>query len=528
MAARFLGIRTAFCSTLPTLTLRPYQKECITRSIELFKKNLIRSQIVSLPVGSGKTVIISHLIQQIPQKHLLSSKVLILGHRRELLFQTKKQIISLFPSLTVSIEAAGVDRSNDHTFSDVIVASVHSLGRPGGKERLFSFDPSSFKAIIIDEAHHSAAPIYRRIIEYFEGLNKEILIWGCSSTITREDGKSLSSIYQHVTYHLPIPKLIEDGTLCRPVIKSFEQSTPPCPSTIAKGWMDNIFKTSTKKSTLIFALNIEQCHLIKKALLSLEGSPIAEKDIGILTSKTEKTERLRMLDLFSKGKLKIIINCAILTEGVDIPRTDSIILQRPSCGDNLFLQIIGRGLRKWGPDKKDCLILDYSSRKRSLLVPALLSTKHLEVPDDPGYGFRWIRIFKGDLFLLGNHVDDVSVFVIPTTKVSLVVYLRIVGNRMSRMFGFIGNNGTNGSGKVSHKEWIPFPALIREIYTYAIKRDILVEMKSLSFKKEDACLRRPTILSATLVQKDIILGNRNGTSKKTVKSLLSSSSSSSS
>lgn len=106
--------------------------------------------------------------------------------------------------------------------ADVIVASVPTLGRRDenseNNERLKRFNPEEFKCIIIDEAHHSAAPSYRRILEHFNALNPEshILVWGCSATLRRNDSFALGDLFQKVVYHVDMNQMIHKGWLCHP------------------------------------------------------------------------------------------------------------------------------------------------------------------------------------------------------------------------------------------------------------------------------------------------------------------------
>ena len=102
------------------------------------------------------------------------------------------------------------------------MASVPTLGRRDEKsgvcERLERFNPNDFKCIIIDEAHHSAAPSYRRILDHFKALSPEshILVWGCSATLRRNDNLALGDLFQKVVYHVDMNEMIEKGWLCRP------------------------------------------------------------------------------------------------------------------------------------------------------------------------------------------------------------------------------------------------------------------------------------------------------------------------
>lgn len=106
--------------------------------------------------------------------------------------------------------------------ADVIVASVPTLGRrdeiTGFCERLKRFDPNEFKCIIIDEAHHSVAPSYKRILDHFGAFSPDshLLVWGCSATLRRNDHLALGDLFQKVVYHVEMNHMIKKGWLCQP------------------------------------------------------------------------------------------------------------------------------------------------------------------------------------------------------------------------------------------------------------------------------------------------------------------------
>jgi len=133
----------------PVIQLRPYQQECIQACVDKLLKENVRRQAVSLPVGSGKTVIFSNLIQKIPPPQPDVTKVLVIAHRQELLHQAYRQISSHVADkgLVVEIDQGSkVAKGN----GDIIIGSVQTLGRPSTL-RLAKYNPDEFKAIIIDE-----------------------------------------------------------------------------------------------------------------------------------------------------------------------------------------------------------------------------------------------------------------------------------------------------------------------------------------------------------------------------------------
>ncbi|KAG1054722.1 hypothetical protein G6F43_003278 [Rhizopus delemar] len=150
----------------------------------------------------------SNLIPCIPCPTPKATKVLLLAHRQELLNQAYNQIKRYNPNLIVEIDQG--KRVADYDNADVIIASVPTLGRNNSK-RIENLDPTLFKAILIDEAHHAVADSYLNILNYFN--SPHLLVWGCSATVRRHDGLSLSDVFDKITFHIDFLDLIERGYL---------------------------------------------------------------------------------------------------------------------------------------------------------------------------------------------------------------------------------------------------------------------------------------------------------------------------
>jgi len=362
------------------IELRKYQTECIEKCISDFRINKVTRQLVSLPVGSGKTVIFANLINHIQPPTPQATKVLVLAHREELLEQARCQIFKFNNDLTVTIDQGC--RNALVATSDVIVASVATLGRKNSA-RLQNYDKKLFKCIIIDEAHHAVADSYARILTHFE--NSGIFVLGFSATVRRHDGLSLNGIFDKISYHKDLLEMINDKWLCnlrtiyvKTQIKlpSSEKAPDFSPKILAdivnidsrNALIVDLFEkyASSRKSVVVFAVNID--HVTALTAAFCDRGVVARA----LTSKS--TQRARIIDDFMKNEIQVLVNCAILTEGTDIPSIDCIIMARPTKSNVLYQQMIGRGLRLH-PNKIDCLFIDVvDACKRCTLVtiPTLL------------------------------------------------------------------------------------------------------------------------------------------------------------
>lgn len=354
-------------------TLRPYQQEALT-AISNARSNGILQQLVVLPTGAGKTVIFSHL----PQIASDSTPMLVLAHRTELLDQAKSKIEQSNPHLNVQIEQA--DRKAG--YADVVVASVATLGR-NNTPRIMAYPKDYFKSIIIDEAHHAAAPSYRRIIDYFD-CN---FVLGVTATPQRSDSVRLIDVFQEIVYYKTIQDLIEDGWLTRLVGYRINTNT----DLTSVGVNDGDFVQSQledavnnpernarivaayqelckERKTIIFAAGVQHA---RDLALSFRQQKIT---CEVVLGETPYEERVNILQNFKNGSIPVLINVGVLTEGFDEPSVKAIILARPTKSSLLYTQIVGRGTRI-DEGKDNCIIVDIADAtkgKKPIGLPTLL------------------------------------------------------------------------------------------------------------------------------------------------------------
>ena len=167
------------------LFLRPYQQEALEASKRKFDAGITR-QLITLPTGTGKTVLFANLLKH----HGIQKKLLVLVHRRELAEQAKEKLGQCNPEIRMRI---GLEMGQDEAWrrDHIVIAGVQTIGTQTGAGRLRFFNPSDFGAIVCDEAHHAIANTYRRVFEHF-GLHadgNQILLLGVTATPVRSDGR---------------------------------------------------------------------------------------------------------------------------------------------------------------------------------------------------------------------------------------------------------------------------------------------------------------------------------------------------
>jgi ATP-dependent helicase IRC3 len=363
----------------PQIQLRQYQRECLAAIFERYKAGA-RRQIVCLPTGTGKTVIFA----QFPSFFRMKRRMLVLAHRAELLQQARDKLLAANPALKVEIEQAGQSASES---SDVVVASVPTIGRRGSR-RLAGLDPDQFSIVVIDEAHHATAETYRRIVEHL-GLQRpetKKLLVGFTATPKRSDGIGLDAVFDEISFSRTIPEMMQGGYLAP--VAGYRVETNVDLSRVKTSMGDFVV------SQLSDAVNIESRNaLVVKAFRELVPDrrtlvfcvdvahaldlAAAFSHYGItaapVTGDTPPDERRGTLAAFSSGRLQVLTNCMVLTEGYDEPAVDGILLARPTKSALLYTQMIGRGTRPH-PGKTDVTVVDVvdnSSKHRLVTLPSL-------------------------------------------------------------------------------------------------------------------------------------------------------------
>ncbi len=355
------------------MKLRPYQQEALDSMLQA-ESNGISKQLVVLPTGAGKTV----LFAQLPIMRKDSLPMLVLAHRSELLIQAKDKIEIINKDLSVGIEQA----ENKAGYSDVVIASVPTLGRESSS-RIEQYPKDYFKTIVVDEAHHAAAPSYRRILDYF----KPDLLLGVTATPQRSDSVRLIDVFQEIVYYKSIQDLIKEGWLSPLVGYRVKTSTDISDVEIQNGEykqdqlieaIDNPSRNNSivtayndlanAKKTVVFAAGVDHAGNLGEAFRKNGSS------VRVIIGTTPEEERRQILSDFKSGAVTVLVNVGVLTEGFDEPSIEAIILAKPTRSSLLYTQIVGRGTRLF-EGKEHCMIIDIADTtrgKKPIGLPTLL------------------------------------------------------------------------------------------------------------------------------------------------------------
>jgi superfamily II DNA or RNA helicase len=349
------------------VTPRRYQTEAIEAILGKWREGVTR-QLLSLPTGTGKTVIFALLAQK------LDTFTLILAHREELLSQACEKIKVIMPEADVGIFQGS---NREGLESRICIASVQTAARHTRNLR-----QRGFNLLICDEAHHARAPSYEKVFRAtgFLENNPDKLLLGVTATPYRMDGRALGGVFEHIVFERSLVTMIREGYLsdirCISVgtdsnldnvsIRNGDFANNELELAIDTVWRNQVIVDAYKnycmgKKAVAFGVSVEHAQSIAREF-QLNGIPC-----GVMWGDMGNEERKEELARFASGEIKVLSNCMLLTEGFDAPDIDAILMSRPTKSKGLYTQCVGRGLRL-APGKKECLLLDFVdiSRKHDL------------------------------------------------------------------------------------------------------------------------------------------------------------------
>ena len=322
---------------------RDYQQACVDAIIDAMADSH-KGILCDLFTGAGKTVIFSLLARQ-----CFNSKVLILGHQRELVWQAADKIDR------VTGEAAQVEMAEWWAQDGrVTVACTPTIMR--GRHRRFL----GHRIIIVDEAHRQMSEAMLKILREFQDHGGHVI--GFTATPFRMDGKRLMDFYDHHAFSYGFPEGMEHGWCLRVKGKIVK-----CPYLDLKQVRVVGKEYSAADLELILGCSKalhQMCLTVKKyrqgpALAFLPGvntavelAKLASREYGIRaeficgdTNIQPEDERNRVMNLFRNGEIDLLTNCQVAAEGFDAPVAQTVFMFRPTRSRVMALQIWGRAMR---------------------------------------------------------------------------------------------------------------------------------------------------------------------------------------
>ena len=372
------------------------------------QKNSGAGGIVVLPTGGGKTYTAAHFLCSEPLSHgykvlwlahthhLLEQAFDSFAPRDESVWPEQGVEVGCVAEPKASLSLRVVSGTPGHFpvsevkgTEDVLIITLQTLARAWERREGLPGLSAFFKSagqklfVVFDEAHHAPAPGYRRLINDMRVHHRQMFLLGLTATPTYADVRKrgwLKKLFpQDILYEVSARKLMAEGILAKPIFERTKTDiTPTFSQRDFQKWVgtfgdlpedviDNLANNRERNTliaetyvngrakygkTIIFAERWSQCEFLSEQLKKrgVEAGAVyshVDATAGTATArnKHDKGENARVLENFKKGKLDVIINVRMLTEGTDVPSVNSVFLTRETTSQILLTQMVGRALR---------------------------------------------------------------------------------------------------------------------------------------------------------------------------------------
>jgi superfamily II DNA or RNA helicase len=331
--------------------LRQHQKDALA-SLEQMRADRRTIALLTHAQGAGKTVV------AVSDARQLGGRTLFVAHRRELVMQAYDSLREHWPEATTGLFMGDVRDCEEHN----IAASIQSIA-----ERLEDFPPTAFQYLVIDEAHHAAAPTYKRLLGYF----RPEFVLGLTATPDRADGQSILEIFRDCAHRLSLREAVERGELAP--IRAYRVLTnvdlsrirfnqvqynrrdleetviiPPRDRLIVDTYLTNV----PGRKAVAFCVNVRHGEDLAELF---RRSGVAARSVS---GRMPRVDREKHLAAFHNGDLRVLCACDILNEGWDCPDVEVLLMARPTLSKVIYMQQIGRGTRK-APGKECLVVIDF-------------------------------------------------------------------------------------------------------------------------------------------------------------------------
>ncbi|MFL0072481.1 DUF3427 domain-containing protein [Tenacibaculum maritimum] len=346
------------------------QVQALKNLAALREKNENKALIISA-TGTGKTYLAALDAEAFNPKRLL-----FIVHRFNIAKKALDTFSKVFKNKKLGLYSGGKKKLN----ADFIFSTIQTISK---QEHLANFDKDHFDYIIIDESHRSNADSYLRLIKHF----KPKFLLGMTATPERTDGNDIFSLFDHnIAYEIRLSKAMEENLLSEfhyygitdlkvnnedlDNTKDFNLLTSDerISSIIEKA---NLYGTSNGITRgLVFCSSKEESNLFAEKFTKKGYKSIS---LSGTSSEEDRLEAIRLLESNDiNEKIDYIFTVDIFNEGIDIPKVNQILMIRPTNSAIVFVQQLGRGLRK-SIEKDYLTVIDFiGNYKNNYLIPIAL------------------------------------------------------------------------------------------------------------------------------------------------------------
>ncbi len=365
--------------------------------------------------GTGKTYASAFVMRSLNFK-----RVLFLVHRNQIVKQAKASYERVF----ASTRSMGIVSGNKQELDkDYIFATIQTMS----KEDIYTqFDPEYFDAIVYDEAHHASANSYKKLMAYF----KPKFTLGMTATPDKRDdqfeGKNVYELFNHqIAYEIRLQQAMEEDLLCpfhyfgitdidmhdeeKNELNDFKYLTSDERVTRVMEQASYYGYSGSRVKGLIFCSRIDEAKDLSNKFNERGWRTLVLSGANSEKEREEAIERLTMeknVNEKGQGQLDYILSVDVFSEGVDIVEINQVIMLRPTESPIVFIQQLGRGLRK-AKDKEFVVVLDFiGNYNNNFMIPIALSGDRTYNKDNiRRYVLEGARIIPGSSTI---HFDEIA------------------------------------------------------------------------------------------------------------------------
>lgn len=350
------------------------QKEALA-SIENMRREGAQRVLVVSATGTGKTALAAFHVGLVNP-----TRFLFIVHREQILDRAISEFQNILGIESTDIgKLAGGQREVDKRF---VFATIQSLSRP---EILNDVAPDAFDYVVVDESHHVGAQTYRRVLDHL----RPTFTMGLTATPERSDESDVFELFDYnVAYEIRLQAALEANMLAPfhyygVADVEFEDGTTTDDTTSVERLSSRLRaehvvknleiygQAGTRPKGLIFCSRVEEAVALSSELnsLALHGRPLRTVALSGIDSVDA---RLEVVEKLQRGELDYILTVDIFNEGVDIPSVNQVVMLRQTKSAIVFVQQLGRGLRK-SPAKEYTVVIDFiGNYANNYLIPIAL------------------------------------------------------------------------------------------------------------------------------------------------------------
>lgn len=463
--------------------------------------------------GTGKTYLSAFDVRSFQPKRML-----FIVHREQILNQAKSD----FQRVLGGIESefglyVGEHRQKDKKY---VFASIQTLSRD---IHLNQFDPSEFDYILIDEVHKAGAPSYLKVLNYF----KPKFLMGMTATPERTDDFNIYELFDYnIAYEIRLQEALEEDMLC-PFhyfgVMDFEMSGEVIDDTtilnklVTDERIDHILDkvnyygySGESLKGLMFCSRKEEAKNLSIALNERGLRTVA------LTGDDSSEERERQINRLENGLLDYILTVDIFNEGIDIPSINQVVMLRQTESSIIFIQQLGRGLRKH--DTKDFVtVIDFIGNYRNnYLIPIALSGDHSQNKDNIRRKMKDTSYIKGVSTINFEEVAKKKIFesISSSNLTSLTILREAYTNlknkigRIPLLYDFISNHSLDpeviAEKQVNHYQFLL--KMKETIPSLSVYEDQVITM--LSAEVLNGKRKHELVLLRMLLESEVVASDR--------------------